>query len=137
MKEARPILLLEDDEIDVAAIQRALKQLNIKNPLVVCENGAKGLEWLHAHLNTPPAMILTDIDMPIMNGLEFLAKVKSDPVLLKLPVVILSTFREESDRAQAFKLGVAGYMVKPIDATKYLSIMKTIADYWQSSELPA
>ena len=136
MKNGRPILLLEDDEIDVVAIQRALKELNIKNPLVVCENGTQGLEWLRAHLNAPPVVILTDIDMPVMNGLEFLAKVKLDPDLQKLPVVILSTFREESDRASAFKLGVAGYMIKPIDATKYLSIMKTIAEYWQSSELP-
>ena len=137
MKDGQPILLLEDDEIDVAAIKRALKELNIKNPLVVCENGAKGLEWLRANLKTPPAVILSDIDMPVMNGMEFLAKVKQDPDLLKLPVVILSTFREEADRAKAFQLGVAGYMVKPIDATKYLFIMKTIADYWKSSELPS
>jgi CheY-like chemotaxis protein len=137
MKDRRPILLLEDDEIDVTAIQRALKELNIKNPLVVCENGAQGLEWLRANLSTPPAVILTDIDMPVMNGLEFLAQVKQDPDLQKFPVVILSTFREEKDRANAFKLGVSGYMIKPIDAAKYLSIMKTIADYWQSSELPA
>jgi CheY-like chemotaxis protein len=114
-----------------------LKELKIKNPLVVCENGVKGLEWLRANRDTPPAVILSDIDMPGMNGFEFLDKVKHDPDLLKLPVVILSTFREESDRAKAFKLGVAGYMLKPIDTAKYLTIMKTIADYWQSSELPS
>ena len=136
MKDGRPILLLEDDEIDVVAIKRALKELNIKNPLVVCENGAKGLEWLRANLQTPPAVILSDIDMPVMTGLEFLDKMKRDPDLQKIPVVILSTFREEPDRAKAFKLGVAGYMIKPIDAAKYHSIMKTIATYWQSSELP-
>lgn len=137
MKDGRPILLLEDDEIDVVAIKRALKELRIKNPLVVCENGAKGLEWLRANPNTPPSVILSDIDMPVMNGLEFLDKLKHDPALLKLPVVILSTFSEESDRAKAFNLGVAGYMVKPIDADKYLSILKTITAYWHSSELPA
>jgi CheY-like chemotaxis protein len=137
MKDSQPILLLEDDEIDVAAIKRALKELNIKNPLVVCENGAKGLEWLHANLNALPAVIISDIDMPVMNGFEFLDKVKHDPDLLQLPVVILSTFREESDRANAFKRGVAGYMLKPIDTTKYLTIMETIAAYWRSSELPS
>ena len=137
MKDGRPILLLEDDEIDVAAIKRALKELRIKNPLVVCENGIKGLEWLRDNLRTPPSVILSDIDMPGMNGLEFLDKVKHDPDLQKLPVVILSTFSEESDRAKAFKLGVAGYMVKPIDADKYLSILKTITAYWHSSELPS
>lgn len=137
MKEGQPILLLEDDEIDVEAIRRALKELRIKNPLVVCENGIKGIEWLRAHPKTPPAVILTDIDMPGMNGLEFLDKLKHDPLLMKLPVVILSTFSEESDRDKAFKLGVAGYMVKPIDADKYLSIMKTITNYWHSSELPS
>ena len=137
MKDGKPILLLEDDEIDVVAIKRALNELNIKSPLVVCENGVKGLEWLRANLSNPPALILTDIDMPIMNGLEFLDKVKHDPDLLKLPVVILSTFREESDRARAFKLGVAGYMIKPVDASKYLSVMETIAAYWRTSELPS
>lgn len=137
MKDARPILLLEDDEIDVAAIQRALKELNVKNPLIVCENGVKGIEWLHAHLQTPPVVILSDIDMPFMSGLEFLDKVKGDPDLQKFPVVILSTFSDESDRAKAFKRGVAGYMVKPIDAAKYCTILKIIADYWQSSESPA
>ena len=111
------------------------KELNIKNPLVVCENGAKGLEWLHANLNALPGLILSDIDMPVMNGLEFLDKVKHDPDLLKIPVVILSTFREESDRTKAFKLGVAGYMIKPVDASKYLSVMETIAAYWRTSEL--
>ena len=137
MKDGQPILLLEDDEIDVVAIKRALKELNIKNPLVVCENGAKGLAWLRANLKDLPAVILTDIDMPIMNGLEFLDKIKQDPDLQKLPVVILSTFKEESDRAKAFKLGVAGYMIKPVDAGKYLSVMQTIAAYWQASELPS
>lgn len=137
MKDGRPILLLEDDEIDVESIRRALKELRVKNPLVVCENGAKGLEWLRANPDTPPAVILSDIDMPVMNGLEFLAKVKHDPALQKLPVVILSTFSEEADRAKAFELGVAGYMVKPIDAAIYLSIMKTITTYWHSSELPS
>jgi CheY-like chemotaxis protein len=137
MKDGRSILLLEDDEIDVVAIKRAFKELNIKNPLVVCENGAKGLEWLRANLKALPAVILTDIDMPIMNGLEFLDKIKHDPDLQKLPVVILSTFKEESDRAKAFKLGVAGYMIKPVDAGKYLSVMQTIAAYWQASELPS
>ncbi len=137
MKDGRSILLLEDDEIDVTAIKRALKELNIKNPLIVCENGAKGLEWLRANLNALPAVILSDIDMPVMNGLEFLDKLKHDPDLLKIPVVILSTFREESDRAKAFKLGVAGYMIKPVDAGKYLSVMETIAAYWRTSELPS
>ena len=137
MKDGRPILLLEDDEIDVAAIKRALKELNIKNPLVVCENGAKALEWLRANLNELPGVILSDIDMPVMNGLEFLDKLKHDPDLMKIPVVILSTFREDSDRAKAFRLGVAGYMIKPVDAGKYLSVMETIAAYWRTSELPS
>ncbi len=137
MKDGKSILLLEDDEIDVAAIKRALKELNIKNPLVVCENGAKALEWLRANLNELPGVILSDIDMPVMNGLEFLDKLKHDPDLMKIPVVILSTFREDSDRAKAFRLGVAGYMIKPVDAGKYLSVMETIAAYWRTSELPS
>lgn len=136
MNETQPILLLEDDEIDVATIQRAFKELHIKNPLVVCENGVKGLEWLHAHLDGLPGLILSDIDMPVMNGLEFLEKLKQDPALCMLPVVILSTFKEESDRALAFKRGVAGYMIKPIDPSMYLSVMKTISLYWRESQLP-
>ena len=134
MKEDQIILLLEDDEVDVTAIKRTLKELQLKNPLVVCENGAKGLEWLRANSKTLPGMILLDINMPVMNGLEFLEKIKPDAALKKIPRVMLTTSMQESDRMKSAELGIAGYVLKPMNSAKYLAVMRTLATYWRESE---
>lgn len=134
MKDEQTILLLEDDEVDVASTKRTMKELNIKNPLVVCENGAKGLEWLRANAQTLPGLILLDINMPVMSGLDFLDEIKHDTHLKKIPMIILTTSMEESDRMKAAELGIAGYIIKPINSAKYLAVMKTLATYWQKNE---
>lgn len=136
MRNSQTILLVEDDEIDVMAVQRALKELHVKNPVAVAPNGEEGLKWLNEHPDESPGLILLDINMPVMNGLEFLQRVKSDVQKKKIPVVVLTSSREEFDKVNAFTLGVAGYMVKPVEPSKYLSVMKTISAYWQASELP-
>lgn len=136
MRNDQAILLVEDDEIDVMSIQRALKELHVENPIAIASNGEEGLQWLNAHSETPPALILLDINMPVMSGLEFLQRIKSDVERKKIPVVMLTSSREEFDKMNAFSLGVAGYMVKPVDPAKYFSVMKTISVYWQTSELP-
>ena len=124
---------------DDSALARALLREFLESApgITVIAEARNGQEAVDLTVKLRPDLVTMDLEMPVMNGLEFLAKVKQDPDLMKLPVVILSTFKEEADRASAFKHGAAGYMVKPIDAAKYLFIMKTIADYWQSSELPA
>ena len=133
MTEIHTILLVDDDEVDIMAVSRALKELKVKNPVAVCRNGEEALQWLKTH--PKPGLVLLDLRMPVMDGLEFLAQAKQDQDLRKVPVVALTTSKEEADRTRAFELGIAGFMVKPVDPKLYLSVMKTISIYWKTSEL--
>lgn len=136
MRDGQIILLLENDEVDVMAIKRTLVELGISNKIEVVSNGDEGLKWLNANGHNLPSLILLDINMPVMNGLEFLDAIKADKAKKKIPVVALTSSRDEKDKVQAFEFGIAGYMVKPVDPTKYFSVMKTIVTYWNTSELP-
>lgn len=136
MRSRKPILLAEDDEVDVMSIQRAFKEINITNPLVVTTNGEDVLEYLKNPDNPVPCIILLDIKMPKMNGIEVLAVLKNDPATRKIPVVMLTTSDDEKDRIASFNHSVAGYMIKPVDRKKFIDIIKTIDMYWTLSELP-
>ncbi len=128
------ILLLEDDDIDAMCVRRALKALNSNCTLDRAEDGEKGLEYLHDLVNKRPDLILLDINMPRMNGIEFLEHVKNDPVLRLIPVVVLTTSRMDIDRFNAFNLSVAGYMTKPVDYDQFVTIMVSIINYWSMSQ---
>ncbi len=130
------ILLIEDDKIDVKTIKRALKELKITNPIEVCENGLEGLEYLNNPKNNKTGIILLDLNMPKMNGLEFLQERQQNEKLKLIPVVVLTTSKAEQDKIESFKLGVAGYMIKPVDYLKFVEVIKTIDLYWTLSELP-
>lgn len=136
MKNNNPILLLEDDQIDVISTRRALTSLKITNPLVVCENGEEGLKYLNNSDNQRPCIILLDINMPKMNGLEFLEVIKHDESLKILPVVMFTSSKEEQDRLESFGLGVAGYIVKPTDPKAFVDVLHVIDIYWTLSEQP-
>jgi CheY-like chemotaxis protein len=136
MNGDKPILLVEDDIVDVMSIKRAMKELSLTAPLIHMNNGEEALEYLKDGSNPRPAIILLDLNMPRMNGIEFLALVKKDAELKILPVVILTTSRADMDKIESFKLGVAGYMIKPVDHQKFVEIMRTISTYWSTSELP-
>ncbi len=137
MKSIRPILLVEDDRIDVMTIKRALKELNVTNQLDVTGNGEEALTYLRNPENENPCIILLDLRMPRMNGVEFLGVVKRDETLKRIPVIVLTTSREEQDKVDSFDLGVAGYMVKPVEYVQFVEAMKTIDLYWTLSELPS
>ncbi len=128
------ILLLEDDDIDAMCVRKALKAINADCVLDRAENGEKGLEYLRASGNKKTDLILLDINMPRMNGIEFLGHVKNDPVLRLIPVVVLTTSRMDIDRFSAFNLNVAGYMTKPVDYDQFLIIMSAIINYWSLSQ---
>jgi CheY-like chemotaxis protein len=132
----KPILLVEDDRVDIMTIMRALKEIRVGNPLVSMENGEAAL----FHLQTPgienPCIILLDLNMPIMNGIEFLQKVKQDDQLKRIPVVVLTTSEEQQDKVNSFNLGVAGYMAKPVDYRQFVEMMRSIDLYWTISEMP-
>ena len=141
--DTKPILLVEDDQVDVKTIRRAFEHHKMLNPLHVVSNGARALELLRrqgAFTNQDdvprPAIILLDLNMPVMNGIEFLREVKADDELKKIPVVVLTTSNEESDRVKSFELGVAGFIVKPVDFPKFLDAVKVFDLYWKLSELP-
>jgi len=131
-----PILLVEDDQVDVMTVKRALKEIHVTNPLVNLENGEEALKYLRDSKSTKPCIILLDLNMPIMNGIEFLQVAKRDAQLKRIPVVVLTTSEEQQDKVNSFNLGVAGYMAKPVDYRQFVEVMRTIDAYWTISELP-
>jgi CheY-like chemotaxis protein len=136
MRNSKPILLVEDDSVNVMTTKRALQDLNVTNQPVHKVNGEQALEYLRGQGNQKPCVILLDLNMPKMNGIEFLKIAKADDELKQIPVIVLTTSNSEQDRAESFKLSVAGYIVKPTDYTKFVEAIKTICDYWTLSELP-
>lgn len=142
MKKEIRILLVEDDDIDTENVIRAFKKNKISNPVYTVENGEEALAFLRREgrfadpLTSPrPGIILLDINMPIMNGIEFLQIVKADDDLKSIPIVVLTTSSEENDRIQSFKLSVAGYIVKPVEFEDFIKVVETINVYWTLSEV--
>jgi CheY-like chemotaxis protein len=136
MKSSKPILLIEDDHVDAMTVQRALKDLKVTNLLHVVGNGEEALALLKDQEKEKPGIILLDVNMPKMNGIEFLKIVKQNDILKKIPVVMLTTSKEGKDKLQSFELGIAGYMIKPIDYKQFVEVIRTIDLYWTLSELP-
>jgi len=136
MRNSRPVLLVEDDSIDAMTVQRAFRDLKMINPLQRAVNGEEALAYLQNPANDMPCVILLDLNMPKMNGTEFLGVAKSDPVLRKIPVIVLTTSSEERDIVESFRRSVAGYIVKPVDYRKFVEAIRTIDLYWTLSELP-
>jgi CheY-like chemotaxis protein len=136
MRNLKSILLVEDDNLDAMMVRRTFKDLKITNPLVHTLNGEEALEYLTDESNRKPCIILLDLNMPRMNGIEFLKIVKADDKLKRIPVVVLTTSREEQDKIESFKLSVAGYMLKSVDYKKFVEVVRTIKLYWTLSELP-
>jgi len=132
----RPILLVEDDQVDAMTVRRALKELHVTNPLEHVENGEAALTYLRGDSGDRPCIILLDLNMPIMNGIEFLQVVKQDAQLKRIPVVVLTTSEEQQDKVNSFNLGVAGYMAKPVDYRQFVEVMRSIDSYWTLSEMP-
>ncbi len=135
-KPKRPILLVEDDQVDAMTIQRALKDINVTNRLDIVGDGEEALAFLRDPENERPCIILLDLNMPRMNGIEFLQVAKQDEALRRIPVVVLTASTEEQDKVDSFNLSVAGYMVKPVDYQQFVEVVKTIDLYWTLSELP-
>ena len=136
MRSSKPILLVEDDQVDAMTVKRALKELNITNKLDIVNNGEEALTFLRNPENEKSGIILLDLNMPKMNGIEFLQIAKKDDTLKRIPVVVLTTSKEDQDKVDSFNFGVVGYMIKPVDYRKFVEVVKTIDLYWTLSELP-
>lgn len=136
MRDKRPVLLVEDDQVDVMTVKRALIDIKVTNPLDIAGDGERALAYLRESGKKCPGLILLDLNMPRMGGIEFLKIIKQDPILRKIPVVVLTTSNEERDRVSAYDLSVAGYIVKPVDYLKFVEVVRTIDLYWTLCESP-
>lgn len=134
MQGNKPILLVEDDQVDVMTVKRAMANVKVPNPLIVAEDGERALAYLKEPGNRLPGLILLDLNMPRMGGIEFLRILKQDKLLRRIPVVILTTSSEERDRIDAYDLSVAGYIVKPVDYLKFVDAVHMIDLYWTLCE---
>ena len=131
------ILLVEDDEIDVMNVKRAFQKNHIANPLFVAENGLEALEKLrNGEVPQGRRIVLLDLNMPKMNGIEFLRELRNDPALAATPVIVLTTSNNDRDKIEAYNLNVAGYLVKPVTFGEFSELMVTLNKYWTLVELP-
>ncbi len=135
------ILLVEDDEVDTMNVKRAFRKTNISNPLYHAEDGLEALDMLRGSggvekLLPKPRIVLLDLNMPRMNGIEFLRELRTDPELHDISVVVLTTSNEERDKVAAYNLNVAGYILKPVEPEKFIEAIGTLNLYWNLIELP-
>jgi CheY-like chemotaxis protein len=134
------ILLVEDDEVDVMNVQRALEKNSATSSLYRAANGLEALTMLRTSQivkeNNRRLLILLDLNMPKMGGIEFLRELRADPTLHSLPVVVLTTSMQDSDRAAAYAYNVAGYIVKPITFSSFVETIDVLNRYWSLSEMP-
>lgn len=137
MRPDQPILIVDDDQVDVITLKRAIHDVGLTNILPHADNGEEALRFLRDHKNRLPSLILLDLNMPIMNGIEFMKEVKSDETLKIIPVVVLTTSKDEMDKLDSFKNGAAGYMIKPVDYNQFVELLRVIVSYWSTSELPS
>jgi CheY-like chemotaxis protein len=129
------ILLVEDDEVDVMNVKRAFTKNNIQNELFVAGNGIEALEMLDGVINPLPRIIILDINMPKMNGIEFLKVLREDEKLKNISVFVMTTSNEDNDKIDAYNLNVAGYILKPLSFEKFISSVSTLKNYWQLCEM--
>lgn len=134
------VLLVDDDEIDVMNVQRSFVKNNIINPLYIAHNGLEALDLLRGHgdqsVPKERRLILLDLNMPKMNGLEFLREIRQDTDLRHLTVIVLTTSADERDKIEAYNLNVAGYIVKPVTFLAFVEAMAALNKYWSINELP-
>ena len=135
-REIRTILLAEDSPADAEMAMDALREANLANPIVHVEDGVEALDFLYcrgsfaSRIELAPAVVLLDIKMPRMDGLEVLKQMRGDELFKRVPVVILSSSREESDLVRSWDLGVNAYVVKPVDVNQFFVAIRTLGQFW-------
>ena len=136
MNELGRILIVEDDPKDVELTLTALEEYNLANEVVVTRDGEEALDYLYCRGNFKmrtsenPAVLLLDLKLPKVNGLEVLQQIKSDEKLRMIPVVVLTSSREERDMVASYKLGVNAYVVKPVDFHEFVNAIKELGIFW-------
>ena len=128
------ILLIEDDMIEVMKFQRTISSLKLDHKIIEANNGEEALKILEKK-DELPDIILLDLNMPKINGIEFLNILKSDDVLKYIPTIILTTSQNQKDLLECYKIGIAGYVLKPLKYEDYVSKMEKLLAYWSINEL--
>lgn len=134
MTRSLNILLIEDDAIEVMKFNRVLKKLELNHKLIEANNGEAALDILKVK-DVVPDIIVLDLNMPKLNGIEFLTILKNDDVLKYIPSIILSTSSNHKDMLECYKLGIAGYILKPLKYEDYVDRITKLLDYWSMNEL--
>ncbi len=136
MFKMKPLLLVEDDEVDAMTVKRSLEENGVVDRVVHMTNGEDALAYLRSEVNETPCLILLDLNMPKMGGIEFLEEAKKHPSIRRIPIVVLTTSDEGRDVLGSFEHSVAGYMVKPVQYPEFAKTIEAISDYWALSLLP-
>ncbi|TGV00660.1 response regulator [Flavivirga rizhaonensis] len=134
MKNNLKILLIEDDMIEVMKLNRVISSLGLKHNIIEAHNGEEALKILEKKYELPH-IILLDLNMPKINGLEFLAILKKDERLRHIPAIILTTSNNQKDLLECYKLGIAGYVLKPLKYEDYVTKIENLLAYWSINEL--
>ncbi|MBB3124044.1 CheY-like chemotaxis protein [Mesoflavibacter sabulilitoris] len=134
MKNKLNILLIEDDMIEIMKLNRTISSLKLNHNIVEANNGEEALKILEKKDNLPD-IILLDLNMPKINGIEFLSILKNDEVLKYIPTIILTTSNNQKDLLECYKIGIAGYVIKPLKYEDYVSKIERVLNYWSVNEL--
>ena len=130
------ILLVEDDDVDALNVQRALRGIESIESLTRLRDGVEALTWLRERESLRRVVVLSDLRMPRMSGLELVAAIRHDPKLESLTVAILTTSADDRDLESAARLHVAGYFAKALDSQQFIASLRSFADYWAASLVP-
>ena len=133
------ILVVDDDDVDVESLQRAFSRRRIANPIEVAHDGEEALQWLRARAGQPsagPVMVLLDLNMPRMNGIEFLQHLRNDDALKRTVVFVLTTSSDDRDKLAAYNNHVAGYLLKRNVGADFVDLMGLLGNYWRYVEFP-
>jgi len=133
--EIKRILIVDDSSKDIELTIATLSENNLANDIVVAEDGEEALDYLYkrgkfAHVNGLPAVILLDVKMPKMDGIEVLKHIRSNAKFKFIPVIMVTSSSEEKDIVESYKLGANSYVVKPVDVLQFIDAIKTLGQYW-------
>ncbi len=130
----RPIMMVEDNPMDVDLTLQAFQEQGLSNPFIVCRDGEEALSFIDAHGSAEdpqiPIIILLDLRLPKVDGIEVLRQARQHPVWKQVPVIILTTSQQDTDIESAYQLGANSYIVKPVDFVKFTDVVRTIKVYW-------
>jgi len=135
MKNKLSILLIEDDMIEVMKFNRTITSLQLNHSIIEAKNGEEALNILENNNNNLPDIILLDLNMPKISGIEFLSILKKDKELKYIPTIILTTSNNQKDLVECYKIGIAGYVLKPLKYEDYVSKIELLLNYWSINEL--